>query len=73
MGLVELGLQRREGSRRADPAPVGSPVCAMKPGMTRWKVEAVVELLLYQRLDLRDVLGRPIRAKLDRNVAVLRR
>ena len=56
-----------------EPVPVGSPVCAMNPGMTRWKFEAVIELLLHQRLDLRDVLGRPVRAKLDRDLAVLRR
>ena len=35
--------------------------------------DAVVELLLHQRLDLRDVLGRPIGTQTDDDLAVLGR
>ena len=35
--------------------------------------DAVVELLLHQRLDLRDVLGRPVGAQADDDLAVLGR
>ena len=55
------------------PVPVGSPVCAMKPGDDAMEHNAVVELALHQRLDLRDVLGRPVGPQTDDNLAVLGR
>ena len=64
---VELGLQVRLA-----PTPPGcrvpvrtSPVCAMKPSMTRWNDDAVIEAFARQLLDARDVVGRQVGAQLD--------
>ncbi len=42
------------------PVPVGSPVWAMKPSMTRWNDHAVVEALARELLDAGDVVRREI-------------
>ena len=57
--------------RAARPVPVGSPVWAMKPSITRWKTIAVIEALAGQRLQALDVLGREVRSQRDGHRAVL--
>ena len=51
------------------PVPVGSPVWAMKPSMTRWNTHAVIEALARQFLDAGDMAGREVGAHLDRHAA----
>ena len=52
------------------PVPLGQPVCAMKPSMTRWNGDAVVEALARQLLDALDVLGGEVGAQLDDDAAL---
>ena len=50
--------------------PVGSPVWAMKPLITRWNDDAVVEMLAHQLLDPGDMLGRQVGPQLDHHPAI---
>ena len=52
------------------PVPVGSPVCAMKPGDDAVEDDAVVEAPPHQRLDVRHGLGRQIGPQFDDDAAL---
>ena len=47
-----------------------SPVCAMKPSMTRWNDDAVIGAFARQLLDARDVARRQVGQQLDHDVAL---
>ena len=72
MRLIELG--RQVGQVRAARAGSGRVAgLGHEAGNDAVEDEAVVELLLHQRLDLGDVLGRPVGPEQDHDLAVLRR
>ncbi len=55
-----------------EPVPVGSPPWIMKSGITRWKIDAVVEAVAGQLGEVLDRLRRVAAVELDLDRAVIR-